>query len=104
MGHRLRQDSHPHHRICERTSAHHLVLILLRPAHPGLCIPRRPLVLHQEHQRRASLHHLVRRQLGLFRRSHGPSDVNVDALRLRFGGYRVFKVVRAVLERGGRAG
>ena len=47
MGHRVRQDPHPDHRVGVGAPAHHLVLVLLRPAHTRLRVPRRAMVLHQ---------------------------------------------------------
>ena len=47
MGHGVRQDPHPDHRVGVRAPAHHVVLVLLRPAHTRLRVPRRALVLHQ---------------------------------------------------------
>lgn len=55
MGHWLREDPHPDHRVGVGAPAHDLVLVLLRPARADLYLPRRPLVLHQEYQRRAGV-------------------------------------------------
>lgn len=46
----IREDPHPHHRVRLGAPAHHLGLLLFWFAHPGLHLPSRPLVLHQEHQ------------------------------------------------------
>lgn len=45
------QDPHPHYCLGIRAPTHHLGLLLLWPSHPGVHVPRRALVLHQEHQR-----------------------------------------------------
>ena len=47
VGHRLRQDPHPDHRVGVRAPADHVVLLLLRPPHTRMRVPGRTLVLHQ---------------------------------------------------------
>ena len=55
VGHRLRQDPHPDHRVGVGAPADHLGLVLLRPPHPHRHLPGWSLVRHQGHQRRARL-------------------------------------------------
>ena len=54
VGHRLRQDPHPDHRVGVGAPADHVVLILLRPPHTRLRLPGRTLVLHQGKEGRKS--------------------------------------------------
>lgn len=44
------QDPYPHHCFGIRAPTHHMGLLLLWPSHPGVHVPSRALVLHQEHQ------------------------------------------------------
>ena len=52
MGHGVCQNPYTHHRVRVGASAHHLGLLLLWSAHPGVCFSCWCVVLRQEHQRR----------------------------------------------------
>ena len=54
LGHRVRQNSHPDHRLRVGAPADHVVLILLRPPHTRMRVPGRTLVLHQGKEGRKS--------------------------------------------------
>ncbi|CAM9835080.1 unnamed protein product [Heterosigma akashiwo] len=84
-GPHLRHQVHPHHRLGQRAPAHHLDLLLLRPAHPGAAGARRPVLpLRGRHRRLHVRDHL--RHAGLVLRGRdGAAAADPGAHRLHPG-------------------